>query len=85
LGLTNYPDPFNNYTTIEFSLPDDSPVTLKVYDLTGKQVATLLDGTVKPTGPHRVIFDGSEYPSGMYMYTLQAGEYTGTGKMNIIK
>jgi len=66
-------------------LPNDKPVTLAVYDLTGKQVAVLLDGEVKPIGLHQVIFDSTEYPSGTYIYTIKAGEYTATDKMNIVK
>jgi len=85
LGLTNYPNPFDNYTTIEFSLLEDSPVTLHVYDLTGRQVATLLDNESTTMGNHRVEFDGSEHASGMYIYKIQAGAYTSTGKMNLIK
>jgi len=85
LNLNNFPNPFSNRTTIEFSLPNDSSVTLHVYDLTGRRVATLLDDELKIAGNHRAIFDGKAHPSGMYMYTIQAGEYTGTGKMNIIK
>ncbi len=85
LNLNNFPNPFSDRTTIEFSLPNDSSVTLQVYDLTGRRVATLLDDELKIAGNHRVIFDGKAHPSGMYIYTIQAGEYTGTGKMNIMK
>lgn len=85
LNLNNYPNPFSDRTTIEFSLPNDSFVTLQVYDLTGRRVATPLDNEQKIAGNHRVIFNGKAHPSGMYMYTIQAGEYTGTGKMNLIK
>ncbi len=85
INIANYPNPFNSYTNIEFSISGDSPVTLQVYDLAGRQVATLLDNELTTAGEHRIRFDGSQHPSGMYMYTLQAGEYTAAGKMNIIK
>jgi len=81
----NFPNPFSDYTTIEFNLFNDSPVTIKVYDLTGKQVATLLDNETKAAGLHQVTFGGDAYPSGMYMYTIQAGEYVTTRKMNLVK
>jgi|GEM_PF-643724 len=85
LNIRNYPNPFNDYANIEFNILKDSPVTLKIYDLTGRQITTLLDNELKIAGEHRIRFDGSEHPSGMYIYTLQVGEYTATGKMNIIK
>ncbi len=85
LNIRNYPNPFNDYTNIEFSVLNDSPVTLKIYDITGRQVATLLDNELTKVGEHRAIFDGSKHSSGMYIYKIQVGEYVGTGKMNIIK
>jgi len=85
IDVQNYPNPFNDVTTVEFSLPEDSPVTLHIYDLTGRRVATLLDNESTTAGNHLVRFDGSQHTSGMYIYRIQAGTYTGTGKMNLMK
>ena len=79
------PNPFRDFTTIKFNLPEDSPVTLHVYDLTGRRVATLLDNESTIAGNHQVRFDGNGHPSGVYIFVIQAGAYTGTGKMNLIK
>ncbi|RIK71194.1 hypothetical protein DCC62_22090, partial [candidate division KSB1 bacterium] len=78
--MQNYPNPFNPSTTIEFSLPQSGYVTLKVYNLLGKEVATLLEGN-KPAGRHTVSFDASALTSGLYYYTLTAGgPSTGSGQ-----
>jgi len=81
----NYPNPFTGQTTIEFTLLKDTPVTLFVSDLTGRQIALLLDSEQKTQGTHLMTFDGSKYAAGMYYYTIQAGEYTGTQKMILAK
>jgi len=81
----NYPNPFTGQTTIEFTLSKDTPVTLSVADVTGKQIAVLLNNEQQTTGTHQVTFDGSSHPAGMYYYTIQAGEYIGTQKMTLIK
>jgi len=83
--LRNYPNPFTEQTTIEFKLTKDTPVTLFVSDLTGRQIAVLLDNDQKTEGTHTVTFDGNHYPAGMYYYTIQAGEYYGTQKMILAK
>lgn len=77
--MQNFPNPFNPTTTIEFSLPQSSFVTLKVYNLLGKEVATVLKAH-KPVGQHTVSFDASGLASGLYYYTLTAGPATGSGK-----
>jgi hypothetical protein len=68
----NYPNPFNPTTQISFDLKQSGPVTLKVYDLMGREVASLLNGNVA-AGHNTVLFNGSHLPSGSYLYTLQAG------------
>jgi len=83
--LRNYPNPFTGQTTIEFVLTEDTPVTLFVSDVTGKQVAVLLNNDEKAQGTHSEIFNGANYPAGMYYYTIQAGEYYGTQKMILAK
>lgn len=79
----NYPNPFNPTTIIEFSLPQSSFVTLKVYNLLGKEVATVLEAH-KPAGRHSVNFDASALASGLYYYTLTAGDPS-TGSGQVIK
>jgi hypothetical protein len=80
----NSPNPFNPTTTISFTLPEVSRVTLNVYDVAGRQVAQLVNGT-REAGSHEVIFDGSNLASGLYLYTLTAGSHSATGKMMLIK
>jgi hypothetical protein len=80
----NYPNPFNPSTTIEFDLPKTSEVTLKVYNIVGEEVATLLSASL-PSGPHSVEWDAGELATGAYLYRLQAGEYVQTRKMMLMK
>ena len=85
----NYPNPFNPATTIHFSLPRAQHVSLVVYDLLGREVATLIDG-MKPTGLHAVSFsgvtDGGEpLPSGSYLYRLETGSQVQTRIMTLVK
>jgi len=80
----NYPNPFNPATTIRFTLPEKSLVTLKVYDMLGREVTTLVND-VKEAGTHVVKFAGKDLPSGMYLYTISAGNYTATKKMMLVK
>ena len=76
----NYPNPFNPSTAIEFSLPQSSFVSLKIYNLLGVEVTTLLQAH-KPAGRHTVTFDASALASGLYYYTLTAGDpSTGSGQ-----
>lgn len=80
----NYPNPFNPSTVIEFSIPESQHVTLTVYNMLGQRLATLRDGLAS-AGVHQVAFDASEYSSGVYFYTLQAGGVSLTQKMTLIK
>lgn len=84
-NIKNYPNPFTKQTTIEFTLKEDVPVSLIVSDLTGKQIAVLLDSEQKLKGTHQAIFDGNNYPAGMYYYTIQVGDYVATQKMTLVK
>jgi hypothetical protein len=80
----NYPNPFNPGTRITFSIPNSSFVTLKVYDILGNEVKTLIENEL-PAGSFDVRFDGSNFPSGVYFYTLTAGDHSKTMKMNLLK
>lgn len=80
----NYPNPFNPATTIRFTIPEKSLVTLKVYDMLGREVSTLVN-EVKDAGTHTVKFAGKDLPSGMYLYTITAGNYSATKKMMLVK
>ncbi len=80
----NYPNPFNPSTTIKFSLPQAEVVSLKIYNILGSEVATLLNGTVE-AGSYDVNFDASNLSSGVYLYELRAGNFTQIMKMNLIK
>lgn len=85
ITLENYPNPFTEQTTIEFTLSADVPVTLLVFDSMGQRIATLLDAMPTKIGTHQVTFDAADYSSGVYYYTIQAGEVSGTQKMTLIK
>lgn len=81
----NYPNPFNPSTNINFSLPQSSKVTLVVYDMLGRKVATLLNGDLLNAARHSVAFDASALASGMYIYRIEAGSFVSTRKMMLIK
>lgn len=81
----NYPNPFNPSTQITFALPSVQRVTLKVFDLTGKEVATLLRNERKAAGVHAMTFEAQNLPSGIYLYRLQAGEFVETKRMVLIR
>jgi hypothetical protein len=83
--MGNYPNPFNPSTRIEFSLPADLRVTLKLYNTLGQQVAVLADGRMMPRGQHMLTFDGRAFSSGVYFYTLEAGPYSAVSKMVLMK
>jgi len=80
----NVPNPFNPSTTISFTLPESGVASLKVFDLTGREVATLVDG-MTGRGEHSVVFDGSQLSTGVYFYTLQFNGQSETQKMVLVK
>ena len=80
----NYPNPFNPSTRISYQLPVSGNVTLKVYDLLGREVATLVNEE-KPAGSYEVSFDASQLSSGVYLYRLSSGSFIETKKMILMK
>ncbi len=80
----NYPNPFNPTTAVSFQLSAFSRVTLKVYDILGKEIETLVSGE-KPAGNYIVKFNGSNYPSGIYYYRIQVGNHSAVRKMVLLK
>jgi hypothetical protein len=78
------PNPFNPTTSIRYNLPVASPVKLTVFDASGREVATLVNGQ-REAGSHQVTFDGSNLSSGVYFYTLKAGANIASGKMALVK
>jgi len=81
----NYPNPFNPTTTIEFTLPKDGHVLLKVFDMVGREVATLVDGERKAGVIQQVLFDASSLGSGMYVYRLQSDGIVLGKKLMVVK
>jgi hypothetical protein len=79
-----FPNPFNPGTTIHFALPAAERVKLNVFNITGQKVATLVNGMMV-RGSHEVTFDASALGSGVYMYTIEAGNFTATRKMVLVK
>ena len=85
----NYPNPFNPVTKIRYSIPNvgthrDVSLRLDVYDILGRKIATLVNKKQQP-GNYEITFDGSRFPSGIYLYRLQAGSYVSVKKLVIMK
>ncbi|MHB1685953.1 MAG: T9SS type A sorting domain-containing protein [Ignavibacteriaceae bacterium] len=80
----NYPNPFNPTTTINYSVPQNSFVTIKVYDVLGKEITTLVNHETR-SGNYSVEFNASKFTSGVYYYRMQAGNFTETKKLIVLK
>ena len=85
----DYPNPFNPITTLRYDLPENSLVTITIYDMLGRQVKTLINEYQDP-GYRPIIWDatndyGKPVSAGMYLYQIQAGEYISTKKMVLLK
>jgi hypothetical protein len=80
----NFPNPFNPRTSLQYTVGSRQFVTLKVYDILGNEIATLVNEE-KPAGEYEVEFNGANLPSGIYFYQLKAGGYIETKKMVLLK
>jgi hypothetical protein len=80
----NYPNPFNPVTVIGYDLPQQGKVSLVVYDVIGRRVATLVSGE-QAAGRHKVLFDGRQLASGLYLYRMEVGDFVKVGKMMLVK
>ncbi|MBN2088449.1 choice-of-anchor J domain-containing protein [candidate division KSB1 bacterium] len=80
----NYPNPFNPMTTIEFALPNQSLVAIKLFDITGKEISTIIRQNF-PAGKHKIDFNAQHLASGLYFYQIQADNYFETRKMVLMK
>jgi len=80
----NFPNPFNPSTTIGFQLPEAQDVLLQVFDMLGREVATLANGRMA-AGSYSVRWDATGLASGMYVYRLQAGGFTATKKLMLVR
>ena len=81
-ALGNYPNPFNNNTTIAFEIPNDTYVSLKVYNLHGTEIAELA-GKKYSQGKHTVEFNSTNLSAGIYFYTIKANKFSASQKMII--
>jgi len=81
---SNHPNPFNAVTTISFSLPEPSDVIIEVYDIQGRNVEVINEGR-QPAGKHSLTWEAGNISSGVYFYRIQAGDYTATKKMLLLK
>jgi hypothetical protein len=80
----NFPNPFNPATTINYTVGRNETVTLKIYNVQGKEVQTLVNNS-QPAGNYKVSWDASSYPSGVYFYKVTAGDFTAEKKMVLVK
>ena len=80
----NYPNPFNPITTISYQIPELSFVTIKIYDVLGNEIATLVNEE-KPSGSYEMHFNGSDLTSGIYFYQLKSVEFEESKKMILLK
>jgi hypothetical protein len=80
----NYPNPFNPSTKIKYSIPQSSNILIKVIDILGNEVATLVNEE-KPAGTYEINWNAANLPSGVYFYQLKAGDFIQTKKMLLLK
>jgi len=82
--LQNYPNPFNPSTTISYTLPESATVTIKIYDILGNEISTIVN-EFKPAGNYSFHFDASNLKSGIYLYKMESGKYTAAKKFVLLK
>ncbi len=80
----NYPNPFNPVTTISYQIKEQGLVQLKVYNLLGQEIVTLVNEVQSP-GIYEALFDASNLPSGVYIYSLRANDFVQNSKMTLLK
>ena len=85
LSIRNYPNPFNQSTTIEYHLQKETKISIRVFNASFKEVALLVDDKLKASGTHSIEFNGSEFSPGMYFYSIQAGDFKLTQKMILVR
>jgi hypothetical protein len=81
----NFPNPFNPATIIKYDLPKDVKVTIKIYDLLGREVVTLINDEYKNAGRYELAWNAANYATGVYIYRIEAGDYVSTKKMVLVK
>ena len=89
-SVQNYPNPFNIQTQIQYSLKQDANVSIRIFNILGREIRTLTNNQQMPPGQHQVEWDGRDnsntvVPSGMYLYQIQAGDAVITKKMSLLK
>ena len=80
----NFPNPFNQMTTIKFNLEKPGSINLKIYDLLSREVETLINSKYQ-TGEYKIIWDARDLPSGMYLYSIKAEDLTETKKIILLR
>ncbi len=80
----NYPNPFNPTTVVPFSIAESAQVSIKVYDLLGREVAVLVDGALS-AGVHEVVFEASALPTGVYLIRMEAAGMVQIQRMTLMK
>ncbi|MCX6157804.1 MAG: T9SS type A sorting domain-containing protein, partial [Ignavibacteriae bacterium] len=81
----NYPNPFNPFTKVDFQLPNDSKVSVVIYDITGKEVNVIINNEFRKADYYTVMFNGSNLSSGVYFYRIIADKFVMTKKMLLLK
>jgi hypothetical protein len=81
----NYPNPFNPFTKIDFQIPNDAKVTLKIYDILGREIVTLINDELKKADYYTVDFNASKFASGIYLYRITADKFVSVKKLTLLK
>lgn len=84
LTVSAYPNPFSGAASIRFNLPESGPVALRVYDVLGRDVVSLVD-ELREAGVHEVVLDGQRLPSGVYVWRLETAQERKTGRLTLLR